>query len=198
MINTCAGRIPRPDVRSSGRQPYEQRAFALRNFILPRAVEDGAYGEVIVVGEWEPGEGYKYIPVKSEYYSCVDALAQRHVGAEYARGEWICFQHDDHIIDYLPYIQSGADVVVPERWTRLRRGVGERLNNGEDDGYISGHCAFYRREVLLAAPWRDVPKVHTWDEAHTQQILAAGFHIEWVDNFRVWDCERGASRGAKS
>ena len=191
VINTAA--LGQTTALSSGKQPHQAREFALRNFIIPRAVEDGTWCEVIVVGEWEPGDGYRYIPSKSVHHSCVDALVQRQIGFEYSRGDWVCFQHDDHILDWLPYFSSRSDVVVPSRWTRLRRGVGERLNNGEDDGYISGHCAFYRREVLQACPWHEVPEVFTWDKEHTKRIVENEFEIEWLDEPRIWDCEAGST-----
>ncbi len=221
-INTCANGTKAADTLSSGRQPHAQRSFALRNFILPAALADPTFDEVIVVGEWEPGNGYIYIEVPSVHFSCVDALAQRQAGFERSKGDWVVFQHDDHLLDPLPlaevfgtitwkenFIVFDEDVLVPSRYTRLRNVNGERLSNGEqklcndetcdfmdeplEKGYISGHCAIYRREVLEKCPWGNVDKVHTWDVAHTAQIRAADFNIEWSDALRVYDCEAGAT-----
>jgi len=213
VINSCALGEQSRSVLSSGKQPHEQRAFALRNFILPAALADPTFSEVIVVGEWEPGNGYTYIEVPSEHFSCVDALQQRQVGFERSRGDWVVFQHDDHIIqtpehdcdDFLGdddlediCYDSDNDILVPARYTRLRNVNGEKLHNGEPlrgnlvEGYISGHCAIYRREVLERCPWAEVPKQHTWDVAHTAQIRAAGFSIGWSDAMRCYDIEAGA------
>ncbi len=216
VINTCAGGPKAAETLSSGRQSHMQRSFALRNFILPAALADPTFSEVIVVGEWEPGDGYIYIEVPSEHFSCVDALAQRQAGFERSTGDWIVFQHDDHSMNnyvwdvthsLLQWIHlTEADVLVPARYTRLRNVNGERLYNGEPhtgpdssarsgplfDGYISGHCAIYRREVLEKCPWGGVEKVHTWDIEHTKQIRDAGFTIEWSDALRVYDCEAGS------
>ena len=220
-INTCALGEKSRSVLSSGKQPHEQRAFSLRNFVLPAAIADPTFDEIIVVGEWEPGDGYTYIEVPSEHFSCVDALQQRQVGFERSRGGIIFFQHDDHMLERMPFwdetenaiilwIREPHDVVVPSRYTRLRNVNGEKLYNGwpwdveakdlfgddvrsEYSGYISGHLAIYRRDVLEACPWGDVPKQHTWDVAHTAQIRAAGFTIEWSEALRCYDIEAGST-----
>ena len=230
VINTCANGPKAAETLSSGKQPHAQRAFVLRNFILPAALADPTFDEVIVVGEWEPGNGYIYIEVPSVHFSCVDALAQRQAGFERSRGTLIFFQHDDHMLERMPFwddakgiippeFREPHDVVVPSRYTRLRDVNGERLNGGEPtiswpestagriagygktvtnkavplhDGYISGHCAIYRREVLERCPWNDVPEKFTWDVEHTRQIRVAGFKIEWSSALNVWDVEAGS------
>ena len=217
VINTSAGGPKAAETLSSGRQSHMQRSFALRNFILPAALADPTFSEVIVVGEWEPGDDYIYIEVPSEHFSCVDALAQRQAGFERSTGDWIVFQHDDHSMNnyvwdvthsLLQWIHlTEADVLVPARYTRLRNVNGERLFNGApitgpgdassavnpfSKGYISGHCAIYRREVLEKCPWGDVEKVHTWDIEHTAQIRDAGFMIERSSALKVWDVEAGS------
>ena len=221
VINTCAGGAKAAETLSSGGQPHAQRAFALRNFILPAAIADPTFNEVIVVGEWEPGNGYTYIEVPSKHFSCVDALQQRQVGFEKSRGDVVIFQHDDHILEVWPldhgynavevFEEEEPSVLVPARYTRLRNVNGERLYNGEPDlvfddkgvyaveflqrqvrGYISGHCAIYRREVLEKCPWGDVSEKFTWDVQHTAQIRAAGFKITWSSALKVWDVEAGS------
>ena len=221
VINTCANGPKAAETLGSGGQPHMQRSFALRNFILPAALADPTFSEVIVVGEWEPGDGYIYIESPSEHFSCVDALAQRQAGFERSTGGFIVFQHDDHILapdvgrrlQGSSWVNGGVageiGVLVPARYTRLRNVNGERLRNGEctkheklgcfrcfDErecrAYISGHCAIYRREVLEKCPWGGVEKVHTWDIEHTAQIRDAGFTIEWSDALRVYDCEAGS------
>lgn len=211
VINTCAGGPKAAETLSSGRQSHMQRSFALRNFILPAALADPTFDEVIVVGEWEPGNGYIYIEVPSVRFSCVDALWQRQAGFERSTGDWIVFQHDDHVLEINPATQldfrlstcKDTDILVPARYTRLRDVNGERLFNGEPSqsvkgepyvtkpGYASGHCAIYRHEVLEKCPWGDVPQVYTWDVEHTKQIRDAGFKIEWSSALRCYDIEAG-------
>ena len=209
VVNTCAGGPKAAETLGSGGQPHMQRSFALRNFVLPAALADPTFSEVIVVGEWEPGDGYIYIESPSKHFSCVDALAQRQAGFERSTGDWIVFQHDDHlldnpIVDYdevtalhkVDRIKQKFDVLVPARYTRLRNVNGERLFSGEGEiaatSYISGHCAIYRREVLEKCPWSNVAEQFTWDIRHTGQIRAAGFTIEWSSALKVWDCEAGS------
>ena len=193
VINTCATGPKAAETLSSGKQPHAQRAFVLRNFILPAALADPTFLEVIVVGEWEPGNGYIYIEVPSVHFSCVDALAQRQAGFERSTGDWVVFQHDDHLFENSEDMTfTDADVIVPSRYTRLRDVNGERLNNGKEQGYIAGHLAIYRREVIETCPWSEVPKHFSWDMEHTEQIRAAGFNIEWNEALRVYDCEAGS------
>lgn len=209
IINTCAGREPRADVCSHGGQPYEQRAYALQNFILPAYIADPDVDEVIVVGEWMDGPGYTYVPSSSIYYSSDDAVHQRQAGFEAAKGDWLVFQHDDHLLENewwgddepngsseLDYLfnqpgEVGCDILVPQRWTRLRNITGEKLPNGESS-YISGHCAIYRREVLERCPWNRVAVCRTWDMFHSEQIRNEGFNIHWSQTLRVWDVEAGS------
>ena len=221
VINSCAGGPKAAETLSSGKQPHAQRAFVLRNFILPAALADPTFSEIIVVGEWEPGNGYIYIEVPSVHFSCVDALAQRQAGFERSKGDWVVFQHDDHMLDPLPLLSIGGntytwkensiifdeDVLIPSRYTRLRDVNGERLYSGApvtapgdassainpfSKGYISGHCAIYRREVLEKCPWGNVAEQFTWDVRHTGQIRAAGFSIEWSNALRCYDVEAGS------
>ncbi len=197
IINTCAeGPISKSIVSSRGfGQPHAQRAFVLQNFIIPQAIE--RFGEVIVVGEWHEGKGYTYIPCASKKFDCTDALEQRQLGFEASVGDIIAFQHDDHIFEgpLWPIDEQlfGPEVLVPERRTRLRHTEGELLNNGMAKGYISGHFAFYGRNVLEQCPWKDVPKVFTWDEEHSKQIKAAQFSTNWSFIHKVYDVEMGAT-----
>ena len=195
IINTCADL--QEQVISSGRVPYGWRAYALQNFILPAYCAESTLDEVIVVGDWHEGEGYKYIPCPvSDHKSGVDSIPQRQVGFEAATGDILIFQHDDHFLDLgslnnvMPSMP--ADVLAPARYTRLRNIDGERLNDGSEAGYVNGHCAIYKREVIETCPWNKLPEVFPLDIEHTKQILAAGFTIKWTDDIQVWDVECGA------
>lgn len=191
IINTAAGGDT--SIHNSSKNAFHtDRAFALRNLLLPQYCSDAAIDEVIVVGEWEPGPDYRYIHSPSTWFNCVDALTQRQLGFEAATGDTLIFMHDDHWLPYVEY-NKVRGVCVPERWTRLRHAAGERLNNGAADGYIGGHCAIYNRHVLEECPWAAVPRVHTWDVEHTRQIRDAGFSITWSNMLRVWDIEKGSA-----
>lgn len=206
VINTCALQNTMYNI-SSGGVPYNNRAFALRNFILPQYLADPCLDEVIVVGSWEEGEGYKYVHCPSTYYSCVDALEQRQKGFEASSGDVVIFQHDDHVLqrnvwmeDLIGPFDDQADVLSPSRYTRLRHSNGERLNAGEPGynefvppgGHLNGHCSIFRREVIQECPWTDCQKVFTWDVSMTQNVVMKGFKIVWTDAIRCWDVELGS------
>lgn len=193
VINTCAGGWV--DTRSTSGQSHLMRAYALQNIIIPRYLDDPFVGEVIIVGEWKesPNGRYQYIHQPSVYRSAVDALHQRHAGALAAQGDTLIFQHDDHMLAFGEDIAltEDQDVLCPRRVTFLRNPDGERLNNGEEGNYVTGHFAIYRREVIQACPWDAVPKVFTWDIQHTQQITAYGYSVDWNGPI-VYDIEHGA------
>ncbi len=190
-INTAALAPHAKHVMSSGGVPYSWRAYALKNFILARYCSDPKIDEVIVAGVWEEGEGYTYVPVPPKHFNWSDCIAQRQAGFEASKGSVLVFQHDDHFIAGVPKDFS-SDVLSPARYTRARVFAGERLNAGEAEGYIDGHCAIYKREVIESCRWADVPAQFTMDMAHTNQIRAAGFNIVHTDTVRCWDCEHGS------
>ena len=217
------------EVRSSGKMFYGYRSYALRNWILPQYIADPYIDEVIVVGDFEEGEGYQYVPCPSVKFNWSDCIAQRHEGFLASSGDVVIFQHDDHVFDKnssnLIWARLGLqDVLSPARYTRLRKVEGERLNAGEPaiaissgppfnfeenypgkvwrvndpksvvsiEGYIDGHGAIYRREVIKACPWNEVPKQFTMDVLHTAQIREKGFKIVWTDDIKIFDVEFGA------
>ena len=224
-INTCCLDPKAGEGSSSGAKPYKQRAFVLKNFILPAAIADDFIDEVIVVGSWETGTGYTYLPKPSINFNCTDTLHQRQHAFEHSHGDIVIFMHDDHLLDLTcngarfnlaGYMRTHEiDVLVPARYTRLRKVEGERLNSGEPGmwpygvsenpditeaakhyanvGYIPGHCAIYRREVLQHCPWADVPEIFQWDTQHSESIHLSGFKTRHTTLARVWDVEEGST-----
>ena len=197
IINTCCLGPRAEAVLSSGKQPHNLREFLLKCFIIPKAIESPAIDEIIVVGEYEPGEGYTYVHSPSVYFNCRDALHQRQAGFEASHGDVLLFQHDDHLVTgSLPPASAflgpeNVGVVVPERQTRMRLWTGEQLPSGQGL-YIMGHAACYLREVLERCPWGDVLKYFDWDRAQTHQIRQAGYAIAWTDRLIAWDIEMGS------
>jgi hypothetical protein len=190
VINTCATQRN----SSSAGVPHCDRAYALRNFIIPYYQHHPGVDELIVVGEWEPGD-YIYVHSPSEHFNWNDALVQRQRGFAASQSAWIAFSHDDHWIELPKHWTPPphSDVVVPDRWTRLRKGSGERLNNGRNERYVMGHCALYAREVIYNCPWDGVPPTRRiWDVQHTEMIVDRGYHIHWDDGLIAWDVEMGA------
>ena len=196
IINTAAMGLKARSVLSSSGIPHGQRALLLRGQVLPRLLRDPAVDEVLVVGEYEPAEGYQYIESPSVAFDATDALQQRASGAAASRGDVMVFQHDDHTIDesFFEILRttyardSRWDVLVPARWTMDSAGP-RQLNNGSAEGYVGGHVCVMRRSIVDKAPWSAVGKVPTWDLAHTSMLRACGARIRWVEDLKVWDLE---------
>lgn len=197
IVTTCALAPHAATTLSSGRQPHDFRAYLLRCHLIPQALANPDISEVIVVGEFEEGDGYRYLSVPSvEQNSIHDSLRKRQAGCEAATGRWIIVQNDDHLLDPMFtrnfYKHAYADVVSPARWTRLR-GRPERLNDGSQDRYINGHTAIYSREALQRCPWESLPRVFSYDIEHTRLLRQACFDVLWADDCITWDCELGAT-----
>ena len=197
VINTCAlGPRAREITGSKSSTPHAIRAYALRQFIIPRYVDDPFVSEVIVVGEWEPGDDYTYVHSPSEFFSCVDALAQRQAGFDASSGDLVAFTHDDHIFDHTAFglLREGfpGDVFIPSRFKRTH-GKAVELPNGASEGYVSGHASIIKRRMGYAAPWSKVEKIHTWDISHTNLLREAKAEIVTSENVRVYDVELGTT-----
>ena len=183
---------------SSGGVPHGHRAWLLRNLILPTYRWAGLFSEIIVVGEWEPGPGYTYLPFASVYRNCADALLKRQAGYDALKGkdvDWVLFQHDDHLYDPtndFPVID--AHVLAPSRWTHGRSSVGEQLNDGSAYGYVNGHACLMRPEAFdLGFRWDTIAPVFTWDIEMTKRLADLQLDWQYAPHLRVWDVEEGAS-----
>lgn len=183
----------------------------MRNLILPLYCRwrPDLFKEIIVVGEYEEGEGYTYVPCPSVFRNCGDALLQRQMGFDalkYKRDtDWILFQHDDHL--WCPdnqldnHEQRHFDVLSVSRWTRENpEYYGGRLPDGAFPNkppilqYVNGHACLMRPNVFLMKQfkWTDAPPIFTWDVKVTQRLEKVGAKIRYTPEYRVWDCERNA------
>ncbi len=196
VINTAALGEVAATVLSSGSIEHGKRVNLLRDRLLPRLLNDPEVGEVIVVGEWESGAGYRYVPCGSVNYDCTDALEQRQRGFEASTGRLIVFLHDDHLPaenffrmlrDY--DVSPVWDVLVPTRLALDSEGGTHILENGFHEGYVMGHCSVLRRAICERVPWRRVPKVYTWDICHSILLRDANAKVRWADDLVVYDLE---------
>ena len=200
-VNTCALGPRAADTQSATlAATYAARRYPLGNFILPTLIHDPYISEVIVVGEWCEGEGYTYVPCASRYFSSDDAVAQRQAAFEASSGEFILFQHDDHILhpraarEIVTGAMNDIDVMVLPRFARSMNGDIAKPNGGDaTPPYLSGHAAVYRRKILERVPWSAVPAIREWDQAQTMLMRGAGARLAWPkDGARVYDVEIGA------
>lgn len=210
VVNTCC-RGPAGRLYSSGKQPYMERLWLLRNVTIPLYTKwmPELFRQVIVVGEFEEGEGYTYVHCPSTYKSCVDALAQRDAGfdaVENTAVQWILFHHDDHVWDPTNQLllPETADVLSPSRWTHGRSLEKERLNDGtyhagrtSQDvlglGYLNGHACLMRPHVFRHGfRWSKAEKIFQWDTSVTQVLQRQETRIRYAPELKVWDMERNA------
>jgi hypothetical protein len=198
VINTSCLAKGADTLLSSGRVPYGRRAWLMRNVILPTYRWSGIFSEIVVVGEFEPGDGYTYIPAESIYRNCADALWKRQVGFDKIQNkvQWVLFQHDDHLYDPLnvyPNTRTTASVLSPSRWTRARSADGEPLNDGHAMGHINGHACLMRSSIFPLFNWAKIPPVFTWDIETTAVLDDLAIPMAYAPELKVWDLEEGAT-----
>lgn len=177
------------------------RQALLRDLVVPSVLAHD-FDEVCVVGDYEPGEGYRYLHVPPMTRSTTDALVKRDVGVVATTADAICFLSDDHRLrasfgNTLRILCSPAhvnrwDVLVPERYTTHPVEGLVRINNGEREGYCGGHGGVYKRTVLQDRPWSAMPHDRVWDlkASHAQQ--QAGFRFVAETGLAIEDIEPGA------
>jgi len=185
--------------RSFGGVPYANRAWLLRNVILPCYVEwSDLFSEIIVVGEWEFFPGTTWLDFPSIYGNASDALVKRQAGYDALQRkdvEWVLFQHDDHLYaPDNPYPMADADVLAPSRFTRARSGVGEQLNDGSTYGYVNGHGCLMRPSCFTRGfSWAGIPPTRVWDVAMTERLTGLGLTWAPAPQLKLYDMEAGAS-----
>lgn len=178
--------------------PYSQRAWLLRNLILPTYRWSGIFSEVVVVGEWEPSPGCTVVPFDSVYRNCADALLKRQAGFDALKRkdvEWVLFQHDDHVYDPTnAYPVGDCDVIAPGRYTHARNAMGEPLNDGSAYGYVNGHACLMRPDCFLkhGFRWDTIAPVFEWDMEMTKRLDALQLTWLYEPGLKTWDVEIGA------
>jgi predicted O-methyltransferase YrrM len=195
VINTIA-LAKDADRISSGGRPYSERAWLLRNVILPWYHSLKVFDEIVVVGEFEEGPFHTYVPCPQANHTESDPLLMRDRGYAATSGDpndWVLFQHDDHLWDprNFPPGESRAArdyVLSPARRSRGRQALGEPLNDGNGE-YINGHALLMRRMVAELCPWSEAPPVHAWDKGYTQVLTNHGVPWRYAPEYVVLDIE---------
>lgn len=202
IINTCAGSKDEATLDKGGtrgnrrKKTYRERAPKLKE-CLRRYTQYNL--EIIVVGEWEEGEGYTYIEDIGKLHDPSDQAQQRHTGVQAASGDILLFLNDDHYLD-LNHLSMIADAL--ERWgaigfiqyTIRPAGLTINLNQAKNKlfNYIPGHASAFRRDVIERVPWNTVEGIPTWtDVLHCEELLKAEINYNWRTYIPVWDIEEG-------
>lgn len=188
IFNTCCmdtrARFKRNDFRSA---LYVERAALLKETLKGLS----GFDEVIVAGNFEEGEGYRYVEVPPYFHDRRDALRQREAGARFAKGDLLVFSHDDHAPgeNFAYQLRDIAneewDILVPRR---VHFQTKAELNNGKVDGYMGGHLLAMKRWIWAKVPWTSL-NTEWWDVSMTRLWREAGAKIVWNDGLIHYDME---------
>lgn len=176
-----------------------KRAIQLGEQVLTSVLRQRCFGEVFVVGDYWPGEGYRYLPVPPLTGTTVDALVKRDCATVASRADAILYLCDDHALlgewalEWPAYAQANWGVLVPARYTDLD-GTLVEINNGMDPRdpngpHCGGHAGIYRREVLRRYPWSSAPHHPNWDLLHSRHVAAGGWTLATAPDLRVCDID---------
>lgn len=176
-----------------------KRVDLVRSQILPSVLGQGVFNEVFVVGDYEVGEGYRYLPVPPLTGTTLDALVKRDCATVASRADAILFLSDDHRLEpgwnwgWNEWREMAWDVLVPARFT-IHDGATVEVNNGMDGRwpgapYCAGHAGIYMRDALHDFPWTSSPHDPFWDLHHSKHMLAAGSWFLHCPDLKVLDID---------
>lgn len=177
----------------------EKRAQLVHDEILPSVLRQGLFGEVIVVGDFGPGEGYRFLHVPKVTGTTMDALMKRECASAASRADALLYLCDDHLLfdgwaaEWPAWEQGRWGILVPARYTEAEGKIVE-INNGTDPQwpgapYCGGHSGIFRREVLRARPWMAAPHDLFWDLGHSRQVVESGFPLVHCPDLKVLDID---------
>lgn len=173
----------------------EKRHQLVKDRVLPSVLR--FLHEIYVVGDFEEGEGYTYLPVPPLTRTTNDALVKRDVGTLATQADWVLYLSDDHALaewDCFHPHQATADIIVPKRFCTGHGGV-VPLNMGLDPldpnaPYCGGHAGLFRRSLIVRRPWCTMPHDRLWDLYASSIYRSMGARIvEAPSGFAVEDLE---------
>lgn len=175
------------------------RRQLIDDFILPSVKSTYLFREIVVVGEYHDGPGYRYLAVPPVTGTTLDALIKRECASAATDSDALLYLCDDHMLvngwqtEWLALADQPWDILVPERVAE-RDGKLVTINNGlspQDPHYpyVAGHAGIFRRRVLRARPWMAAPHDLYWDLGHSRQAMAAGFTVATTHDLRVCDID---------
>lgn len=170
--------------------------------VLP-SVLGQPFTEVVVVGEYKDGDGYRYLPVPPVTGTTIDGLIRRDTAAVATVAEILVYLCDDHRLsagfwdDLQMYLPEPWDLLAPSRYT-VREGLSIPLNMGRREGYIGGHGIVARRSALRILPWMaglhkgDMARIY--DVTHTHDAVQRGVCVSYAPDgvLGIEDIEPGA------
>jgi hypothetical protein len=170
-----------------------KRRPVLDDLVMPSVVAQG-FDEVVVVGDYRSGDGWRHLPFRPLTGTTIDALFKRDVGTAATSSDWLFYLCDDHRIhpdfsrDLLQFMQECAvgpqDVIVPARFCQ-RNGEKIGLNMGWPGylghAYCGGHGGIYPRAAIQQVPWSLAPWHPNWDFYYSQILLERGYNFHYMN-----------------
>jgi hypothetical protein len=170
----------------------EGREKLLDELVMP-SVLGQSFDEVVVVGSYKSGEGYRHLPVPPITRTTIDALIKRDVGTVATKSDTIVFLCDDHRLDpffgvALRDVCLGHAFGVPTRITN-RGPQTVYLNTGFRDGYCGGHAGVFPRSAVQLVPWSIAPHHPNWDVLHSHMLIERGYELVELPGCLIEDVE---------
>jgi len=168
----------------------ERRRDILDNIIVPSTL--GRFSEVVVVGDYHEGSGYRYLPLPVLTGTTVDALVKRDVGTLATDAPWLLYLSDDHAVraTWTPP-DDPMVITVPRRFC-----TGHELNMGMDPTdpnapYCGGHGGLFSRKLVQMRPWSTMPHHRLWDLLSSREYMAMGARLVASPRWAIEDVEGG-------
>lgn len=182
------------------------RRRLLDELVMPSVVAQ-PFDEIVVVGDYHSGEGYRHLPVKPLWGNTCDALVKREVGVAATNAATLVFLCDDHrlapkFVENLVAANLPESAIgVPSRFcVRGQEVIG--LNMGipgyPTGDYCGGHAGVFSRKCVQDFPHCLGPFHPNWDHLRSRIHVQRGYElvplpdclIEDVDdtpNYEPWN-----------
>lgn len=169
-----------------------KRRMLLDELIMPSILAQ-SFDEVMVVGDFHSGPGWRHLPFRPLTGSTIDALFKRDLGAMATSSDWLFYLCDDHRVhpdfskDLATLMQGRTfgpkDVIVPARFCE-RNGEKIGLNMGWPgylgQAYCGGHGGIFPRAAVQDVPWSLAPWDPQWDFHYSRILLDRGYQFHYM------------------
>lgn len=159
--------------------------------MLPSVIAQ-KFDEVVVVGDYHSGEGWRHLPFRPLTGTTIDALFKRDVGTVTTSSDWLFYLCDDHRVhpdfshDLAAFMAEHPlgpkDIVVPGRFCQ-RNGEQIGLNMGwpgyMGHAYCGGHGGIFPRAAVQELPWSVSPWDKQWDYIHSRILMERGYQFHY-------------------
>ena len=180
------------------------RGKLLDELVLPSVVAHG-FDEVVVVGDFHSGSGWRHLPFPPLTGTTVDAQLKRDVGTAATSSDVLLFLCDDHRL-HPDFSQDLAvilteqplgptDIIIPARFcVRESEKIGLNMGYPGYMGrmYVGGHAGIFPRTLLQQVPWSIAPFHPNWDFYHSRILVERGAVLRYQsDRLFIEDIEPG-------